>query len=234
MKGSFFVVATPIGNLGDMTYRAVQTLKDSHLILCENAKNSRKLLEHYEIKTPYESLHRVREKQDHLWIANILEGGNHISYISDAGTPGVSDPGSSLVRYLRQNGHDVVPIPGPSALSAILSISGAQVNPTSFLGFLSEKSSRKERELELYASQDSLIVFFESVHKILGTLEIARRVFPHAEILIGRELTKLHEEVILWSPGTDLPKFEKKGEFVVLINNHLKKIAKEGHSLTDN
>lgn len=234
MSGTLYIVATPIGNLSDITYRAVECLKESELILCENSGYSKKLLSHYQIQSQTESLHKVRENQDYTWIVHLLEKGKIISYISDAGTPGISDPGAGLVRYIRQKGLPVVPIPGPSAMTCILSVAGAQSNPTHFLGFLSEKSAKKERELRPYTNEDCLVVFYESVHKIEKTLLLVRDIFPGSEILIGRELTKLHEEVVVWSPGENLPKFEKRGEFVVLINNYLKKIAKEGNFSTDN
>lgn len=227
MSGILYIVGTPIGNLEDMTYRAVRTLNEVNYILAENSKNSRKLLSHYNIQTQIQTLYSGEEKEAD-WVIKKLKQGEDIAYISDAGTPGISDPGGNLVRLARKNEIKVVPIPGPSALSAILSISGAQVNPTFFLGFLSEKPIRKEKELEEYKDKEALIVFFESVYKIRNTLEIVKRLFPGAEVLVGRELTKSYEN-IHFSPVETLntAQITEKGEFVVLINNHTKKIAKE-------
>ena len=125
------MVATPIGNLEDMTFRAVRILKEVDLILCENAKNSYKLFQHYEIKTPSKTLFSGQEKS-FTWIIEDIKAGKNFAYISDAGTPGISDPGGGLVRLARKMGISIVPIPGSSALSSILSVSGFQVNPTFF------------------------------------------------------------------------------------------------------
>ncbi|MBK8393913.1 MAG: 16S rRNA (cytidine(1402)-2'-O)-methyltransferase [Leptospiraceae bacterium] len=231
--GSLFIVATPIGNLEDITLRAIRILKEVDLILCENAKNSYRLLQHLEIKTPSKTLFAGQENS-YKWILDDLREGKNFAYISDAGTPGVSDPGAGLVRFARKEGIFAIPIPGPSALAAILSVSGFQTNPTFFLGFLSEKINRKKLELEEYISKEGLIVFYESVYKIKATLEIIKDIFPGTEVLVGRELTKAHEEIILYKAEEITPEnIYPKGEFVVLINNYRKKIAKENASSTD-
>lgn len=234
MKGTLFVVATPIGNLEDITLRAIRILKEVDLILCENEKNSRSLLHHYQITTKLVSLRKISKEEDYQWIVQFLDSGKNLALISDAGTPAISDPGSSLVRFLRKKGHTVVPIPGASSLSTMLSVAGCQTNPTIFLGFLSPKKNQKETELKKWISEECLLVLFESVHKIDSSLEIIQRLFPNAEVLIGRELTKVHEEILLWKTSEKIPQFTKKGEFVILINNHLKKIAKEEYIFTDN
>lgn len=231
-EGILYIVATPIGNLDDITFRAVDTLKKSDLILCENPNNSKKLLSHYGILTKTAPLYASTREEGFDWILESLKKGGVLSYISDAGTPGISDPGSRLVRMVRDNGFSVSPIPGPSALSAILSVSGAQTNPTIFLGFLSEKKGKKRKELEAFQKEDCLLVFYESVYKIKETLLLARTLFPEAEILVGREVTKLYEEWILWKEES-IPDFKEKGEFVVLINTHLKKMAKANSNPSD-
>ncbi len=234
MKGKLFVVATPIGNLEDITFRAVKVLNEVDLILCENEKNSHTLLHHYGIHTQLTNLRRLSKKEDYHWIFQLLDLGKNLAFISDAGTPGISDPGSNLVRVLRKKGYTIVPIPGASSLSAILSISGYQTNPTIFLGFLSPKKNQKEQELKKWALEEALLVIFESIHKLDTTLEMIQKFFPNSEVLIGRELTKFYEEIFIWKPTQEIPKFVKKGEFVILINNHLKKIAKEGRIFSDN
>lgn len=233
-EGKLYIVATPIGNLEDTTLRAIRILQESDLILCENSKNSGKFLEYHSIPTNRMSFFPSKKEEDFFWLKEKLGRGESISYISDAGTPGISDPGSQLVRQVRKWGFMVVPIPGPSALTTLLSVAGIQSHPLHFLGFLSEKKGAKERELQEYSEKECAILFYESVHRIKTSLELARAVFPNAEILIGRELTKIHEEILLWKVGFPIPNFLQKGEFVVLINNHRKKIAKEANFPTDN
>ncbi len=233
MIGSLYLVATPIGNLEDITLRAIRILKEVDQILCENSKNSYRLLQNFEIKTPSKTLFSGQENS-FKWIVDEMKNGRSFAYISDAGTPGISDPGAGLVRAVRKEGLPIIPIPGPSALAAILSVSGFQVNPTFFLGFLSEKPNRKKNELEEYVNKEGLIVFYESVYKIKTALTIVKELFPKSEVLIGRELTKAHEEIKLYKSIDINPEsIYTKGEFVVLINNYTKKIAKENASSTD-
>lgn len=232
-RGTLFIVATPIGNLEDITLRAIRILNEVDLILCENAKNSYRLLQHLAIKTPSKTLFAGQENS-FKWIIDDLKSGKNFAYISDAGTPGISDPGAGLVRQARKEGISIVPIPGPSALSAILSVCGFQVNPTFFLGFLSEKPNRKRLELEEYVEKEGLIVFYESVYKVKTTIGIVRELFPGTEVLVGREITKAHEEIKLYkSEEITQDSIYPKGEFVILINNYKKKIAKEKASSTD-
>jgi 16S rRNA (cytidine1402-2'-O)-methyltransferase len=228
--GKFYVVATPLGNTGDITLRALEILKSSEEILCENAKNTIPLLRNLGIETRARTLFRFSSGSGHSeeeFYASLLDGiqsGKSYALVSDAGTPGVSDPGSQVVRFLRTKGISAIPIPGPSALSAILSVSGFQANPTLFLGFLSEKKGKKTSQLREASACDGLIVFYESVHKMPVTLEILEEVFPNQEILIGRELTKIHEELIYYEKSSlwreNPPTW--KGEFTVLVNNHKK------------
>lgn len=233
MKGKLYIVATPIGNLEDMSFRAVRILKEVDLILCENKKNSQRLLSHYEIKTLSQTLFQSQEdKLD--WIWELLLSGKNLAYISDAGTPGLSDPGANLIRLCRKKEISFVPIPGASAFATLISVSGFQANPSFFLGFLSEKKNRKRNELLEYKDLQGIFVIYESVYKLKDTLEIISEIFPESEILIGRELTKIHEEFILCkSSELNKLKFTEKGEFVVLINNHLKKIAKANKESSD-
>ena len=232
-QGKLYIVATPIGNLNDITFRAVETLKNVDLILCENKSVSARILNHFSIQTPLQTLFQTQEnKLD--WITEKIKQGKSIAYISDAGTPGLSDPGANIVRICRKESIPIVPIPGVSALATILSVSGMQANPTLFLGFLSEKKNRKRKELEEYKNLEAVLVIYESVYKLPDTLSAIHEIYPESEVLIGRELTKLHEELILVK-STEIPslKFVQKGEFVILINNHLKKIAKADRQPTD-
>lgn len=233
MKGNLYIVATPIGNLEDISFRAIRILKEVDLILCENKKNSARLLSHYEIKTSTQTLFQA-EDEKLSWIPDLIIEGKNLAYISDAGTPGLSDPGANLVRICRKKEISVIPIPGASALATMISISGFQANPSFFLGFLSEKKNRKRNELIEYKDLEGVIIIYESVYKLKDTLEIISEVFPESEVLIGRELTKIHEEFILCkSSEIKNLKLIEKGEFVVLINNHLKKIAKANKNSSD-
>lgn len=232
-SGILQIVATPIGNLQDMSQRGVEALKSSDLILCENPGHSRKLLDLYQISVRTSPLFASVREEGFDWIIEVLKKGGIVSYISDAGTPGISDPGSRLVRKVRDEGFRITPIPGPSALSAILSVSGCQVNPCIFLGFLSEKKAKKQKELGQFIEIECILVFYESVHRIRASLELARTLYPSSEILVGRELTKSFEELVLWKPGEMLPGFVEKGEFVVLINNRSKKMTKAISDSTD-
>ena len=219
--GFFYVVATPIGNMEDISNRAIRILKEVNLILCENFNHSIKLLKYFQINTELKTLYSNSSENRFEWVIKLLEEGKDLALICDSGTPGISDPGSAIVRNLRKLDYNIIPIPGASALSTMLSISGCQVNPTVFLGFLSEKESKKIKELEKYKEFSGLIVLYESVHRIIKTLKLIMEIFPESEIMIGRELTKSHEEMIVINPG-EISKLESiilKGEFVVLINN---------------
>jgi 16S rRNA (cytidine1402-2'-O)-methyltransferase len=232
--GILYIVATPIGNLNDISYRAVETLKNSSLILCESLQGSRKLLSHYDITTKAKQLYNSTRIEDMDWILEILSRGESISYISEAGTPGISDPCGKLVRMVRENNYTIQAIPGASVLSSILSISGAQVNPSIFLGFPPEKKGKRGNFFLQFQNFEGLLIFLESVYRVEDTILQVRKIFPQAEILIGRELTKLHEEIILWKSVEPFPKFTIKGEFTILINNHIRKITKELSKPNDN
>ncbi|MEM7182507.1 MAG: 16S rRNA (cytidine(1402)-2'-O)-methyltransferase [Spirochaetota bacterium] len=233
-QGTLYIVATPIGNLEDMTFRAVRVLQDVSLILCENKRNSISLFKHFAIETPSQTLYGDRSGENHLdWVVEKLRSGDNIAYVSDAGTPGISDPGSRLVRLVRDAKIAVVPIPGASALTSILSISGSQTSPTTFLGFLPEKKGKRRRELQAYENWQGCLVLYESMHRVKITLAMLKEVFPLAEILVGREITKKYEEYlqIANDEEANLPKI--KGEFTILVNNHTKKITKDRNTNTD-
>ncbi|MDV6236535.1 16S rRNA (cytidine(1402)-2'-O)-methyltransferase [Leptospira ellisii] len=226
--GTLYVVSTPIGNLEDMTYRAVRILKNTDRIFCENAAHSRKLFRHYSITTPSSTLYRDQSETPYASLLEELRSGKNFALVSDAGTPGVSDPGSQLIRIVRESGFAVTSVPGPSAVTALLGISGWQANPFLFLGFLSEKKGKKRNQLGEWKSFEGLIMFFESVHRIEDSLEAVREIYPECEFLIGREMTKIHEQILLISPLNPgkAAEFARKGEFVVLINTNRKKMLK--------
>lgn len=224
--GEAYVVATPIGNLEDITLRALEVLKQVDVIYCENSQHSRRLFQTYGISTQARTLYKDHSPQPFAGIIQDLQNGGNLALVSDAGTPGVSDPGSQLVRILREKGITVVPIPGPSALTAMLSVSGWQTHPSIFLGFLSEKKGKKRNQLKEWESFEGTLAVFESVHRIRDTLAAIREIFPLSPILLGRELTKIHEEIRKISPEESLEsvRFAEKGEFVVLFYANPKKM----------
>lgn len=221
MQGILNIVATPIGNLGDITLRALEILKSVDLVLCEDTRVTKKLLSHYEIKTPTKSFHQHSEVKVYLEITKLLEEGKQIALVTDAGTPGISDPGNNLVHFLVEKKVDVqiVAIPGPSALAAALSISGFPTDKFLFLGFPPHKKGRKTY-FEQMKGAEYTIAFFESNHRIIKTLsEMAEALDPTQKVCVCRELTKKFETAYR---GTieDIPTFRvlEKGEFVVLVH----------------
>jgi 16S rRNA (cytidine1402-2'-O)-methyltransferase len=216
-----YVVATPIGNLEDITLRALRVLGEVEAIACEDTRQTAKLLNHYRLKKRLVSYHSHSDARAAGKILEILDSGADIALVSDGGTPGISDPGSPLVRAVRDAGHRTVPIPGPSALTALLSIAGAPVKGTVFEGFLSPKPGRRRRRLgELLGLGDNILLF-ESPHRILRLLEDLRDMAPERTVLLGRELTKIHEEILEGFPGALLTELAGRprmvGEFAVLV-----------------
>ena len=219
-----YVVGTPIGNLEDITLRALRVLSEVDIILCEDTRVTRKLLSKYEIKTKTLS-YSSDDPSKSSSVIKLLEEGKNIALVSDAGTPGISDPGSVLVSKIREH-FEIIAIPGPSALTAFLSIAGVPFSEFTFLGFLPHKKGRETLFKEIAASQRAM-VFYESPHRILKTLESLKTHFGSystKRIIIGRELTKVFEEVVSGNPEDLLLYFEKnpekvRGEFVVLVTN---------------
>jgi 16S rRNA (cytidine1402-2'-O)-methyltransferase len=198
MAGTLFLVATPIGNLQDFTYRAARVLAEVDLIACEDTRHAAKLLSHYKISTPTVSYHEHNEQRRSPQLLARLQAGHNIALISDAGTPLVSDPGYRLVRAALLNTITVVSVPGPSALLAALASSGFPVEPFHFAGFLSAKRTQFRSQLsEMLALHGTTLVLFEAPHRLLAALADIAEVFgPDHPVAVARELTKLHEEVL--------------------------------------
>ena len=220
---TLYIIATPIGNLGDFTFRAVETLKNIDVIFCEDTRVTRRLLEHYGLhgKKLISMNARTEEKKIGLLLEYLKE--QDVAYMSDAGTPGVSDPGQRLVARAREAGAHVVPIPGASALTAALSVYGGDASSFCFLGFLPQKKGRKT-VLQEIANSDETVVLYESKHRIIKFIKEANEFFPNKKITIMRELTKLHEEILEGTANELLKTFtenseKQKGEFVVIISN---------------
>tara|TARA_B100000123_G_scaffold196137_1_gene146949 strand:- start:280 stop:1122 length:843 start_codon:yes stop_codon:yes gene_type:complete len=217
-KKGLYLVSTPIGNLGDLTLRALEILKNSNLILCEDTRVSIKLLNHYNIKTQLISFHKFNEKKKSIDIINDLIEGKIISLISDAGTPAISDPGKILVKECISNDIPVTPIPGVSSVITALSISGFS-DKFIFYGFLEEKKNKLKKELEFLSKIDCSIVIFIPPRKLIKNLETVINFFSKREIVICREMTKIHEEFIRCKVE-DLKKVKiyDKGELTIVIS----------------
>ena len=226
MAGTLYVVATPIGNLADLTFRAETTLKAVDLIAAEDTRTSRKLLGHYNISTPLVAYHDNNEINQAKKLFDKLNKGNSIAIISDAGTPGISDPGYRIVNLASKENIEVVTIPGPSAVTAALSVSGIPTDHFYFEGFLPPKKGRKTR-FELLESLPATVVIFESPQRVIRTLQDIHNYWGNRIISVCRELTKMHEETLLGTV-TDaeiyFSKSKPKGEFVLLV-------AKKGYTL---
>ncbi len=226
--GALYVVATPIGNLLDITRRALDILKSVSLVAAEDTRHSRKLLAHYGIGTPLLALHEHNERAATAGLLRRLDAGEDIALISDAGTPLISDPGFHLVRTAREAGLRVVPVPGPSALTAALSVAGMPTDRFIFEGFLPAKqAARRQRLLELQDATATL-VFYESSHRILASLGDMQALFgANREATLARELTKTFEtirqaslaELVAW---VEADSDQQKGEFVVLVHGAVK------------
>ena len=218
IKKGLYIVSTPIGNLGDITLRALGVLKSSDFILCEDTRVSGKLLSHYKISTKLVSNHKFNEKKNINKILSILKSEKIVSLISDAGTPTISDPGNILIKKCIENNLDVFSIPGPSAVNSAVSTSGF-TDRYYFHGFLPEKKTQIEKDFKNISKINSSIVFFISSKKINKIINLIKKYFMGREILICREITKLYEENIR-NLVDNLKEFEKemKGEITVIIS----------------
>ncbi|MBW7956900.1 MAG: 16S rRNA (cytidine(1402)-2'-O)-methyltransferase [Deltaproteobacteria bacterium] len=223
-KGRLFVVATPIGNLEDMTFRAVRVLKEAGLIAAEDTRHTRKLLTHYGIDTPLTSYHEHNEREKAGLLLDKLKEGTDVALVSDAGTPGISDPGFRVVRLALENAIEVVPVPGPSAIISLVSVSGLPTDEFTFKGFLPEKEGAL-KDLLSGLSGSHTYIFYESPRRLKKTLAIMMEALGEVEIAIGRELTKVHEEIIRGNVSRvmdELGEREVKGEVTIAVRTREK------------
>lgn len=214
------LVATPIGNLGDITLRALETLKSADVIACEDTRHSLRLLQHYGISKPLVSYHEHNEARRTAELIEQLVAGKNVAVISDAGLPGISDPGHRLLRACQERGVPYTIIPGPSAVLTGLVGSGFDAEPFYYGGFLPVKSGGREREVAAAGARQETSVFFESPHRLVKTLEAARRLIPESEICVARELTKTFEEFRRGTGAELLAHYEAhppKGEIVLVV-----------------
>lgn len=223
-NGTLYIVATPIGNLEDITLRAIRLLGEVDYVLCEDTRVTGKLLAHYNIKKPLRRYDAHSSKDVQVKVIDDLLSGTKIALVSDAGTPGISDPGVLLVTGAREAGARIESIPGPSALTAAVALAGIAGNQFTFLGFVPHKKGRETffRNLPTYEIQP--VVFFESTHRIMKTLSALSAAVPTANVYVARELTKIFEELLVGNAADILIQLEsqtvkQKGEFVVLVDN---------------
>ncbi len=219
VSGTLFLVATPIGNLEDITFRAVSVLSSVDLIAAEDTRKTKILLDRYSIAKPMLSYYNYNERQRTPELITRLLGGQSIAVVSDAGTPGISDPAYTLVRAAIKASITIVPIPGPSALVAALVVSGMTTNSFIFEGFLPHKKGRKTK-LESLRTEPRTIILYESPHRILKTLAEISSYFGDRQVVVARELTKKFEEMWRGSAANALQYFSSKspkGEFVLII-----------------
>ncbi len=220
-KGILYVVATPIGNLEDITLRALRILKEVDLIVAENTTHTKRLCDHYGIRTRIGTYNQHSGKNRTERLVMQLETGMRIALVSDAGTPGISDPGIMLISAAVEKGIRTTPIPGPSAAVASLSVCGFSTAGFCFMGFLSNRSGRRKRELERLASETRAMVFYESPHRIRATLSDMASAFGARQMVLFRELTKLFEEIRRGTPAQlleGLTPEKTRGEFTLVVS----------------
>jgi len=222
LESAIYIVATPIGNLSDITIRALEVLADVDVIAAEDTRHTRKLLEHHGIKAKLISYHEHNESEKAHSIIADVQNGKSVALVSDAGTPLISDPGHTLVGLAKANNVKVIPVPGPSALIAALCASGIPCGRFIYEGFLPVKQKAKDAFLERFRYEERTVVFYESPHRIVDTLEAINRLFPQRVMVIARELTKRFETItkgtaealLQWSLSDD---DQQRGEFVLVL-----------------
>lgn len=221
MTGTLSIVATPIGNLEDITLRALRVLKEADVVYAEDTRVALRLLSHFDIETPVRRLDAFKEREKSPEVVARLARGERVAYITDAGTPGISDPGGRLVALVRRELPEahVETVPGPSALTAAISIAGLPMDSFLFLGFLPHKKGRATM-LKYIGESEHTIVLYESPHRIEKLLKALKEVAPDRRMSVARELTKIYEESIVGTPEEVLERLspeKRRGEFVVII-----------------
>jgi len=218
---TLYLVATPIGNLEDITYRAVNILQSVDVIFCEDTRVSGKLLKHYDIKKPLKMYHDHNKEIQSIEILTHLENNQTVALISDAGMPLISDPGYYVIREVIERGYNVVSIPGANALLTALTVSGIAPHPFLFYGFLDAKVTKREKQLEAMKHYPETLVFYESPHRILKTIQSLYNVFGERELVLARELTKKFEEIIRGTTKSLIGLEDIKGEMVLVVSGYV-------------
>jgi 16S rRNA (cytidine1402-2'-O)-methyltransferase len=236
-EGTLYVVGTPIGNLDDLSPRAVEAFASSDLVACEDTRRTRILLTRYGLSTRMISYHAFNEKRRLRELLEALGRGRRVALVSDGGTPGVSDPGALLVRAAREAGHRVVPVPGPSALTALVSASGFPPGPFTFIGFLPHRKGARRRALQALANESRPLLFFESPRRLVPMLADALEILGDRDACLGREMTKLHEEILAGTIRTLLETFEGRevrGEIALMLSAASRVPSATGTPASDN
>jgi 16S rRNA (cytidine1402-2'-O)-methyltransferase len=251
MKGKLYIVSTPIGNLEDITLRALRILKEVDLIACEDTRVTKKLLSYYQIHKPLTSYHEHNEREKAEELLSILESGKSIAVVSDAGTPGVSDPGYRLVSLASEKDIDVISVPGPSAAIAALSVSGLSTSSFTFLGFLPRLDKKRRECLESIREYTQTLIFYESPNRVIETLKGMLETLGNRRVSVSREITKMFEEALRGETSQVIQILEQregiKGEFTIvlegksnkfetsdgIINEQLELYKEKGLSLKD-
>jgi len=234
--GKLYIVSTPIGNLEDITLRALRILKDVDFIAAEDTRHSLKLLNHYGIKKPIISYWSEKEKVRSEEIMEKLRSGLSIALISDAGTPGISDPGSVLIKNAINEGIVVISVPGPSALIAAISVSGLSTEKFAFIGFLPPKAAQRQKILKELAFEPMTLIFYEAPHRILDTLSDMEEIFGERRAVLAKEITKLHEEILRGTISEILDILEIRtvaGEYVITVEGKSKETASVEEALVE-
>lgn len=218
---TLYIVATPIGNLQDITYRAVKTLSEVDIIACEDTRVTQRLLTHYDIHKRLIATHAHNEKASARGIIELLREGSTIAFVSDAGTPGISDPGSLLVEQVRAAGFSVIPIPGVSAVITSVSVAGIAGKSFTFEGFLPVKSGKRDARLRELLDRSEAFILYESPYRLLKVLAALAALEPERKVMVAREITKIHEEFVAAKAVQVLEEFSSrqsiKGECVLLV-----------------
>lgn len=221
MIGKLYLVATPIGNLEDITLRAIRILKEVDIIIAEDTRQTLKLLNHLEISKPLISYHRHNEEIKVDWLIEKIRKGDNIALVSDAGTPVISDPGEIIVKEALKNNIEVIPIPGPCALINGLIASGIDAKEFCFMGFLSLNKKIRKEKLEEIKNEDKTIILYEAPHKVLNTLKDLQGLLQERQVVLARELTKIHEQFIRGTISEILDKYkEPRGEHIIIIEGN--------------
>ena len=225
MAGTLYLVSTPIGNLEDITHRAVRLLGEVALIACEDTRHTQKLLNHYGVKTRTISYHEHNERERATELLRLIDAGSDVAIVSDAGTPGISDPGFRLARLAIQSGARVVPVPGASALITALVASGLPTDEFFFGGFLPSRSGARRTRLSELRSLPATLIFYEGPHRIAATLKDAHEILGERDAVVARELTKMHEEVVRGRLSELAERFSSpenaRGEMVLIIDRNV-------------
>jgi 16S rRNA (cytidine1402-2'-O)-methyltransferase len=252
MSSKLYIVSTPIGNLDDITFRAIKILKEVDLIACEDTRTTKKLLYKFQIQKQLTSYHEHNEVEKAAELLSILKEGKSIALVSDAGTPGISDPGYRIVKLASENGVQVVPVPGASAAVAALSVSGLPTSSFTFLGFLPKQKKKLTEYLKTIKNRTETLIFYESPKRVIKTLEVITEVFGERNVSVSREMTKIYEETLRGTLPQVISNLKSrdaiKGEIVLIVEGNLedeeifdsetldkvlRHLKKEGHTLKD-